>query len=65
MDQEEITVEIRKCPGPHVNENMSSHWCRKKFDKNPMSFHDKNTPQTKNRREVPQPDKRHLWETHS
>lgn len=30
------------------------------FDKNPTPFHDENTYQTKNRKELPQTDKRHL-----
>ena len=34
------------------------------FDKNPTPFHDKNMKQTRNRRELPQPDKGYIWKTH-
>lgn len=37
----------------------------KVFNKNPTPFNNKNTQQTRNRREYPQPDKGHLQKTHS
>ena len=35
------------------------------FDKNPIPIHDKNSEQTGNKRELPQPYKEHLQKTHS
>ena len=32
---------------------------------NPMPFQEKNTEQTRNRKELPLPDKGYLWKTHS
>ena len=46
------------------NRIKDSRW-RIAFDKNPIPIHDKNSEQTGNKRELPQPDKEHLWKTHS
>ena len=44
------------------NRIKDSRW-RIAFDKNPIPIHDKNSEQTGNKRELPQPDKEHLWKT--
>lgn len=37
----------------------------KTFEKSPIPFHDKNTPHTRNRKKLPQPDKEYLPKTYS
>ena len=38
---------------------ISTDVCRKNIQQFPTPFHDKNTEQSRNSKELPQPDKRH------